>query len=606
MKKLTLFLIILIPVITFSQIIHIPDDYPTIQAGIEAANNGDTVLVEQGVYYENINFNGKAIFIASNYIFEPDSNHIYNTIINGSQPIDPDIGTVVTFDSNTDTISCLYGFTITAGTGTKMSYIFPNITGGGIFFSDAGGKLVSNIIENNECILDTLDGGVYGGGIASGPHGTDHLMVIRRNIIQNNLVWTKGTNSSWNMGWAEGGGIQLGYNAIVEGNLIISNICKSNHGISVGGAIRICADPIASLYQALAVVKNNQIRNNESISETFGAFAGGISCSAGNTIIESNEIINNSVESQNYCRGAGLYFDLVNSYYAIVNNNFILDNVNICGSSNGGAIGLYRSIDIEICNNLILNNATDNGGAFSISKSQPRLISNNTILNNSANLAGSAFYIIDTSYVEVLNSILRNDSVNGAISEIYVQNLSTLSVQYSNIMGDWAGQGNIDVDPLFLGSGNYPYSLSVGSPCIDEGIPDTTGLNLPFLDIIGNKRIWDGDNNGTAIIDMGAYEYGSIPVGLTMQNIPNSLIEINCYPVPFSKDVTFSFYLSTISNYLLEIRHINGQLISTIINEVNQKGEKYIVFDGSELKPGVYFCVLKTSEGIQTRKIIKL
>ena len=194
------------------------------------------------------------------------------------------------------------------------------------------------------------------------------------------------------MGVAEGGGMQLGYNAIVERNLIKSNICKSDHGISVGGAIRICADPLNSLYQTLTILRNNRITDNESISETFGAFAGGISCSAGNTIIENNEIINNSVESQNYCRGAGLYFDLINSYYAVVNNNFILDNVSISGSSNGGAIGLYRSIDIELCNNLILRNSADNGGAFSIQSSQPRLISNNTILNNLASLQGGAFY----------------------------------------------------------------------------------------------------------------------------------------------------------------------------------------------------------------------
>jgi hypothetical protein len=37
-----------------------------------------------------------------------------------------------------------------------------------------------------------------------------------------------------------------------------------------------------------------------------------------------------------------------------------------------------------------------------------------------------------------------------------------------------------------------------------------------------------------------------------------------------------------------------------------QLGEQQVIFDGSQLKPGIYFCTLITNEGIQTRKIIKL
>ena len=45
--------------------IHVPGDQPTIQAGINAASNGDTVLVDPGTYYENIDFLGKAITVTS-------------------------------------------------------------------------------------------------------------------------------------------------------------------------------------------------------------------------------------------------------------------------------------------------------------------------------------------------------------------------------------------------------------------------------------------------------------------------------------------------------------------------------------------------------------
>src|SRR5215471_3618344 len=71
----------------FATTIHVPKDRPTIQAGINAANTGDTVLVAPGKYIENINFDGKAITVTSSG--GPDV-----TIIDGAQT-----SSVVTFSS---------------------------------------------------------------------------------------------------------------------------------------------------------------------------------------------------------------------------------------------------------------------------------------------------------------------------------------------------------------------------------------------------------------------------------------------------------------------------------------------------------------------------
>ena len=87
MKKIVTILIALFASLftLHAQVINVPADQPTIQPGINAAGNGDLVLVAPGTYYENIRFMGKAITVASHFINSGDTNDINNTIIDGSQ-----------------------------------------------------------------------------------------------------------------------------------------------------------------------------------------------------------------------------------------------------------------------------------------------------------------------------------------------------------------------------------------------------------------------------------------------------------------------------------------------------------------------------------------
>jgi hypothetical protein len=65
--------------------------------------------------------------------------------------------------------------------------------------------------------------------------------------------------------------------------------------------------------------------------------------------------------------------------------------------------------------------------------------------------------------------------------------------------------GNISADPMFADLTQGDYHLLTGSPSIDSGYNQAP--NLPDKDLDGNQRVLDGDGDGNAIIDMGAYEF---------------------------------------------------------------------------------------------------
>ena len=133
----------------FSQdTLYVPAEYSTIQSAIDSAQTSDLVLVDEGTYYENINF--KWWWGTFSCIIYGDPTNISKTIINGSQPSHPDTGSVVVFYSGEDTTSVLCGFTITGGTGTYLrEYPHWLRSGGGIDTDSSGAKIINNIITSN-------------------------------------------------------------------------------------------------------------------------------------------------------------------------------------------------------------------------------------------------------------------------------------------------------------------------------------------------------------------------------------------------------------------------------------------------------------------------
>ncbi len=87
----------------------------------------------------------------------------------------------------------------------------------------------------------------------------------------------------------------------------------------------------------------------------------------------------------------------------------------------------------------------------------------------------------------------------------------------------------------------------------------------------------------------------------------NTNLNITIYPSPFSENTNLSYFIAERSFVNIEIFNINGRQISTLVNEVQQQGEQKVVFDGTGLPAGIYFCQLKINNSLAgTRKMIVL
>jgi hypothetical protein len=416
--------------------IHVPADQPTIQAAINAAAPGDTVLVAPGTYDE-INFNGKAITVTS-------SDGPAVTIIENVDSFD----SVVTFNHHETLGAVLNGFTVRNGHA---------LNGGGIEINGASPTITNNIITANYAI--------------------------------------------------GGAGIHV--------------------------------------YGGSPLIQGNTISENSRADNTDGD-GGGISVSGSSTQFANPKILNNTI-TDNRTGGSG--GGILVSYYAspLIQNNYIAGNYAYAG---GGGIALTSYQTPIVLQNIIVNNTSvgeQGGGGILVGGSQPQVI-NNTLYGNSSADGLSGVYMTAGSGSVFSNNIVvttSGDAITCALINNQLPGTISSNLGYSTTGQPWAGtcaaaagvSGNLAGDPLFADPTNGDFHLQHGSRAIDTGVSDP---NLPDKDRDGTTRVLDGNNDGTAVVDIGAYEFvPDPPAGLAAltpsgANFPTTSVGSSSAPVTFT------------------------------------------------------------------------
>jgi hypothetical protein len=527
----------------------VPQDFPTIQAAINFASDGDTVIVQSGTYFENVNTLGKdirlnGVAVNSPTIIGSPGSPVLTVGANSSPPLISNL-TIRNGDG-------LLGGGIAVGANTVTTIrnvrIWQNSAagGGGIFLyanadvtlencdlwanhADVDGGAVSMLSGSRLTLEDTLveantadqDGGAVRMFDASlEATGSTHFL---NNSAQQDgggiaafsgstvtLTGTRLTNNQ--SGWS-GGGL-----ALDDSDLLSRSVAyNSNDADAPGGAILLKNGSVAYSYfdvfedntalngGAVRVLESHLYANLPLFSQNTAADFGGALAITGNENPATAWVYNSEIRN-NTARWGGAAFvnkgPVSAGLTSVMFANCEIHNNNTSTSTGQGGIGVGQNgtpsflSQVRVVNSLIARNTGGNRNGIDAAFNSRVIVQNSIVWDNAGPGLGGSL-----SAYQVSHSILPEAA-------------------------SFPGAGNMNANPQFRNPALADFSLTMTSPAIDAGnsllVPadfmdddgdGNTTERLP-LDLPGFVRFSDdpltpdtGVDAGLGVVDIGPHEF---------------------------------------------------------------------------------------------------